>query len=1236
MNSSTKMTEAILDYWFAIEFLSQDKYPNVYEKQNIVKKHKRELREGKALRKSIETFIQSKEEDFEKSIYQILKHETEACGMNLWGNITFYIGKIKREKCIESIAKVITNPGDDISPEKSSDSIAVISLQLNPEGKYIEESLSLSPVIWALNELENEKVNLSEVFSARKYQSSVRDIADKFFDEDKTQKKIEEDEDIQNKKDELPRFVTEAVTWSDLKSLYEYVKNTYIKNNIDIQEDGDLQDVFGISFQMFVDEKTRKTNENDYLGLSHDYFSNDIQTVLNKVKDGTLFEDEYMGQELIDYINILNEPINNRKRINLVKPDSKEELYKSLSEILRIENAPLGKWPSRFMPALMQQVAINFAINKGSTPIFDVNGKIFSVNGPPGTGKTTLLKEIVVNNIVERAIILAQHNNPNEAFEPHKFKKGSKEEYAYSSFTKRWYSLKNDEVNDFSILVTSCNNAAVENISKELPQSMIGDLEPLDEDSEEHKKLLADVSNLFDLNAVEQNEISRDGISYSDIYFSKYANDLLGSENTWGMVAAPLGKKSNIKNLYYNFIKPLLFEGFGSNDIINARLQRYEKSRKRFLTQLEKVNELKNEIYEVQDALKQEQNEYEKYNDIRHNNNKYIDEKKNSIGDINYEISKIENQVLEENDNIGALEAEIDKNVVEKKRLQNNVEANATNIKQLYEKKIATCGKVSIFTKIFKPEKYKAIMKLAAEYESDISDLKKMKEELISEIERYEKANIDLYEKLKNLQTNISRDEKCLTDKKSLIMDFEKEINQLQAQIGLAEKEYVRAKEKYKHIVNDMQSRDIIDQYDIFDIQYANNIMEDDIDISTSAQVKNPWFSQRYNREREKLFAYAMEMNKDFVLSSKACRDNLITLSQYWGVRAGDDKQKITFAMEDVSSMLPSLFQTLFLLIPVISSTFASVGSLFKDIKETGIIGLLVVDEAGQTQPQMAVGSLFRSRRAIIVGDPKQVEPVVTDDLKLLKNAYNADGMGMYKQKNLSVQVFADRLNSFGTFLENGSDYPEWIGSPLLVHRRCISPMYDISNRLSYDGIMKLQTRPPKKEIEKMFVLDDSYWLNVKGNENGSKNHFVKEQGEIVCKLLEKAYEKSNEPDIYIISPFTTVVDGVRNHIRSYCSKNPNTKIDSEYITGYEVKRIGTVHTFQGKEANEVIFLLGCDESDGAKGAVNWVNDNIVNVAVTRAKYRLYVIGDEEVWKKSACVSLARKYLKRKDILKTI
>lgn len=58
-----------------------------------------------------------------------------------------------------------------------------------------------------------------------------------------------------------------------------------------------------------------------------------------------------------------------------------------------------------------------------------------------------------------------------------------------------------------------------------------------------------------------------------------------------------------------------------------------------------------------------------------------------------------------------------------------------------------------------------------------------------------------------------------------------------------------------------------------------------------------------------------------------------------------------------------------------------------------------------------------------------------------------------------------------------------------------------------------------------------------------------------------------------------------------------------------------------------MIFLLGCDTSEEAKGAVRWVNKNIVNVAATRAKYRLYVIGDEEAWKASACVNTAKEII---------
>lgn len=192
----------------------------------------------------------------------------------------------------------------------------------------------------------------------------------------------------------------------------------------------------------------------------------------------------------------------------------------------------------------------------------------------------------------------------------------------------------------------------------------------------------------------------------------------------------------------------------------------------------------------------------------------------------------------------------------------------------------------------------------------------------------------------------------------------------------------------------------------------------------------------------------------------------------------------------------------------------------------------------------------------------------------------------------------------------------------MVVHRRCTEPMFSISNVLSYGNTMKLKTQAVKKDEEEKYVFEKSAWIDIKGQETGMKDHFIRTQGERALDLITDSFRKhSGIPDLFVISPFTTVINGFIKMVNDSCIKK-------EYPDNVKIwldECCGTVHKFQGKEAREVIFLLGCDEK--AFGAVMWVKSNILNVAVTRAKHRLYIMGDYNVWKRSDIFRMAHDYL---------
>ena len=91
-------------------------------------------------------------------------------------------------------------------------------------------------------------------------------------------------------------------------------------------------------------------------------------------------------------------------------------------------------------------------------------------------------------------------------------------------------------------------------------------------------------------------------------------------------------------------------------------------------------------------------------------------------------------------------------------------------------------------------------------------------------------------------------------------------------------------------------------------------------------------------------------------------------------------------------------------------------------------------------------------------------------------------------------------------------------------------------------------------------------------------------------------------------TPFVIVADRLRQTVRESRLLSGWVKEDDWHWTN---ERIGTVHTVQGREAETVIFVLGAPYPAQA-GARGWAGGrpNLLNVAVTRAKEAIYVIGN--------------------------
>lgn len=299
----------------------------------------------------------------------------------------------------------------------------------------------------------------------------------------------------------------------------------------------------------------------------------------------------------------------------------------------------------------------------------------------------------------------------------------------------------------------------------------------------------------------------------------------------------------------------------------------------------------------------------------------------------------------------------------------------------------------------------------------------------------------------------------------------------------------------------------------------------------------------------------------------------------------------------------------------LVCGTCVGIGRNHYGIQEN-IYDLVVIDEAARSPASELAIAMQVGRKVLLVGDHKQLPPLFDDEH--IKAA-----------KRILLTVSTDEFKRSDFERAFVSSYGKTVGRFLKIQYRMIPAVGNLVSECFYSEEGGLETGrgvtekaylelfeeicTPVTWIDTSKATSKSFESKPTAKNANQKSYVNRYESEIILELLSKLVSHENaesllieddEPKIGIICMYG---EQVRHLIREI-----NGVAWARTLLEKGIIKVDTIDSYQGKENDIIIVSLVRSNSSGSQGHVS--SENRANVALSRAKEALFIIGNSDMW----------------------